>query len=374
MNKKITTILNKVRGKTDDSLIKERGKTDRSLIDAKQKAEGKTDQIVKSARNTADRGRAQARRKIDVERNAAEGSDSQNRLLSKERKSADKVEQKKRDYIDSAMDEEREKKNELMEDMLSKERGATDYNLKDERRQTDSEAMTAAISLTSRDEILAIVSHDLKNPIATICTTADLLIDDATQEQVELLKMIRRNATTAIKLINDILDIEKLAEGKFQLKLKVIDANEIIDEAVENFERLAATKNLKIVGYPADIAVNINCDRERIMQVLSNLIGNAVKFTPEGGKISVILNDFDNEVQFSVSDTGPGIPPDKVHHIFERFAQLGSTDRTGLGLGLYISKILTEVQQGKLWVDSKLEKGSVFTFSIPKNLKVVNAA
>jgi signal transduction histidine kinase len=117
---------------------------------------------------------------------------------------------------------------------------------------------------------------------------------------------------------------------------------------------------------PADVHGDVLCDRDRIYQVLSNLVSNAVKFTPEGGSITVNVNFRENEVQVSVHDTGPGIPDDKKERIFERFVQLASNDRRGLGLGLHISKMLVEAHQGRLWVQSQVGEGSFFFFSIPK--------
>ncbi len=110
----------------------------------------------------------------------------------------------------------------------------------------------------------------------------------------------------------------------------------------------------------------INCDRDRVAQILSNLIGNALKFTPEGSSITVATEESSVEIKVSISDTGPGIPEDQKNHIFERFAQIGNKNRTGLGLGLYISKTLVESHGGTIWVTSAVGKGSTFYFTLPK--------
>lgn len=108
------------------------------------------------------------------------------------------------------------------------------------------------------------------------------------------------------------------------------------------------------------------CDKDRISQVLSNLIGNALKFTPTGGEVCVAVVENEEHIEVSVADNGPGIPDDQKNRIFERFAQLGNKDRSGIGLGLYISNSLIESHQGKLWVDSILGEGSKFTFALPR--------
>jgi signal transduction histidine kinase len=171
----------------------------------------------------------------------------------------------------------------------------------------------------------------------------------------------------ALRLISDILDMERIAEGKFKLQLKTCNIGSLIRHAVENSVHEAAAKNILLRGSNFEKLGDANIDHDRIMQVLGNLIGNALKFTPEGGTVQVHASTKEDRVQISVSDTGPGIPDDKTEMIFNRFAQLKSADRRGLGLGLYISKMFVEAHQGELWVDSKLGQGSTFSFSIPRN-------
>ncbi len=134
---------------------------------------------------------------------------------------------------------------------------------------------------------------------------------------------------------------------------------------MESFIHAAISKNVLLRSIPSVTTSEIFCDRDRIVQVLSNLIGNALKFTSDGGKIIIKTESTDQEIIISVSDTGPGIPVEKTQKIFEKFAQLGSKDRNGLGLGLHISKMLVESHGGKLWVESQFGYGSTFFVSIP---------
>ena len=127
----------------------------------------------------------------------------------------------------------------------------------------------------------------------------------------------------------------------------------------------ASAKSLTLLIDPKNAPGTVICDRDRIMQVLSNLIGNAVKFSPKNGVITARIFPAGNEVQISVSDTGPGIPEERLGSIFDRFSQLENRDRSGLGLGLYISKMIVEAHGGRLWVESKIEEGSTFCFTLP---------
>lgn len=269
--------------------------------------------------------------------------------------------------------------------LLEQERELTDQNLKVERTRTDSEVHQATnllsdeiaehsktkISLTTRDEFVAIVSHDLRNPIGAASSCAEMLLEDPAYQGMDVkvknwIEFIKRNVDTSLRLIGDLLDVERMAQGKFELKPEKHNIGQITRETIESFAATASAKNILLRALPSDIAGDIVCDRDRIMQILSNLISNALKFTPDGGSVTIKAKTSEAEVQISVTDTGPGIPEEKLEQIFERFTQLGSNDRKGLGLGLYISKMLVEAHNGRLWIQSKTGEGSTFFFTIPK--------
>lgn len=349
------------RKKTDQSLIAERDKTDESLVGAIGNAENRTDTLVKKSRTESDQTTSSSRKEAD----AIEGA---------------------RSRVDAAIDQERTLKNALVSDLLEGEREQTDEDLGAERSQTDLMVSHASnrlsdevaqhsktkVTLTTRDEFLAIVSHDLKNPIGTISSCAHLLLDDAalrklgSEKVIHWIEVIERNAGAALRLIEDLLDMERVAEGKLHLKMESCSIDEIIRDSIESFVQVAAGKDVNLRALPSKVSTQAICDRDRIMQVLANLIGNALKFTSAGGSVVLSKNLTEAEVKVSVSDTGPGIPEERKGRIFERFAQLGSKDRRGLGLGLYISKMLIEAHKGRLWVQSKVGKGSTFYFVIPK--------
>lgn len=236
-------------------------------------------------------------------------------------------------------------------------------------QEQDSHQETKA-TLTTREEFLAIVSHDLRNPLNHISLAAQNLLEapGELKDVKELATSINRSAGEMLRLIQDLLDIERIAVGKLTLHYEEHDVNEIIKGAVEEFKGDAASKEITLSAKPEDVCRHVVCDRGRVMQVLSNLIGNAIKFTPAKGQICVSCagsSTGGKEVQVSVSDTGEGIAPEKIKTIFERFSQINSQDRRGIGLGLYIAKMMVEEHPGRIWVESKLGEGSTFHFTLP---------
>ena len=159
--------------------------------------------------------------------------------------------------------------------------------------------------------------------------------------------------------------MERFAEGKLHLHKSDQNIDMIIQNCIENFSHLALEKKIQLHQSPCEAVTKIPCDPDRILQVLSNLLGNALKFTPENGSVVLKIKKFETEILISVSDTGPGISEGQKNRIFDRYAQLQNKDRRGLGLGLYISKMLVEAHGGKLWVSSSPGKGSTFSFTVP---------
>jgi signal transduction histidine kinase len=381
--------LKKERQQTDESLTVERGKTDDSFETYKVKAESITDRAVSANRVEADSIRYKRRADADIERSeknsVAESMKERDELrLAGERRLEDTAIEKERSRNDLALERERGEKERALTTLLSAERLTTDKNLLSERTKTDVDATLAAklltvereahsntkSALTTREEFVAIVSHDLKNPIGAIRSAMEMLLENHSRMAVDnesrrLFELIKRNADSSLRLINDILDMERIVEGKLSMQIAPHSVGDIIDEAVEIHSSVATSKKISLKTVPLRSDYVAACDRDRVSQILSNLIGNALKFTPEGGTVCVGCEQNKNEIQISVSDTGPGIPENQKDRIFERFAQIGNKNRSGLGLGLYISKTLVESQDGKLWVRSDGENGSTFTFTLP---------
>jgi PAS domain S-box-containing protein len=223
----------------------------------------------------------------------------------------------------------------------------------------------------ARDEVLSIVSHDLRNPLNTILLSAGFLLDSAPETDrrsgAQHLEIIRRQADQMSRMIQDLLDVGRIEAGGLPVEERREDVAKLVSDAAEIARPLAEKKKLRLHVQTEDALPAVCADRERILQVFSNLLGNATKFTPEGGTISLRAEQRDRVVRFSVSDTGSGIAEDDLPHIFQRFYQARKTRRGGAGLGLSIAKGIVEAHGGCIGVTSKAGAGSTFYFEIPVN-------
>jgi signal transduction histidine kinase len=234
----------------------------------------------------------------------------------------------------------------------------------------------------ARDDLVAIVSHDLRNPIHTIHMAASFLLETAPPTDRRLtsrrqLEVIQRAATRANRLIQDLLDVARIQAGGLVVDPNPVNAASLVQEAIDSATPLAGAAGLQIRRAVDEPTPDVLCDRDRILQVFANLIGNAIKFTPRGGDIAVgarhqgvIVEDQEsvasaNEARFWIQDTGPGIPPENIPHVFDRYWQARSTAKLGTGLGLSIAKGIVEAHGGRIWVDSELGKGACFAFTLP---------
>ncbi len=221
-----------------------------------------------------------------------------------------------------------------------------------------------------RDEVLRFVSHDLRNPLNVIGLAASQLLNTAPPagfgEAVERrLGMVQRSATQMSRLIDDLLDVTRMEAGHLPVEPRPHAVGALVAEAVESAGPFAAHKAIRLGTAIPDPSLRILVDRGRILQVFANLIGNAVKFTPESGRITIAAESSGAMVRFSVSDTGPGIPADALPRIFDRFWQAHHTHRAGAGLGLAIVKNIVEAHGGRVWVESEVAAGSTFIFTLP---------
>jgi two-component system, sensor histidine kinase and response regulator len=215
-----------------------------------------------------------------------------------------------------------------------------------------------------RDDVLATVSHDLKNPLGTIFTSSTLLLEvDMAPEAVRRqLEIIRRTAERMDRLIGDLLDVSRLETGHFTVDAQPEDAASLAVEARDLLSSMAHASGLEIDVDIETAGVSVLADRNRVLQVFSNLIGNAIKFTPEGGRIMVSAVLEDDHVRFAVADTGVGIPADDLPRIFERFWH--GAEKGGSGLGLAIARGIVEAHGGGIQAESA-GRGSTFSFTLP---------
>ncbi|MHC8319599.1 ATP-binding protein [Pseudomonas sp. GB2N2] len=222
-----------------------------------------------------------------------------------------------------------------------------------------------------RDELVAVVSHDLRNPMTIIimqCGMMQRLV--ARDDGVHTVRMnaalgTMEEATDRMNtLIADLLDKSKFDAGQYPLECKPLDVVDLLEQACGLLVTLTSHKNIELNCSSAEGLV-INADPQRLFQVLSNLLGNAIKFTSTGGRIDVDARQVDDKVLISVSDNGSGIHAVHLQHIFERYWTLREGNPNGSGLGLYICRSIVQAHGGELWVQSEAGTGSVFTFSIP---------
>jgi signal transduction histidine kinase len=343
------------RENTDVSLRSERDTTDareeaRTLQDA--------DRVVDLARTRADAVLTDAREKADQDR--PPGSDD---AVARDRTEADEILEDERAAADASLRRERQDAARRLSALLPLARNKTDRNLLTERAAEDA-------ALGYRDDFLAMVSHDLNNLLGGIILSAEILarLGSATPEGRKIAtgtNRIHLYSARMRRLIGDLTDVTSLGAGKLSITSTPSDQSVLVAEAIETFQLLAAEKGIELAAESAGTPLAVPCDHGRIVQVLVNLIGNAVKFTQDGGKVSVAAIGLGDDVLFSVTDNGPGIPADLLEAVFERFWQVGENDRRGLGLGLYIAKGIVIAHGGRIWAESLVGQGSSFHFTLP---------
>jgi signal transduction histidine kinase len=269
---------------------------------------------------------------------------------------------------------------------LERERVATDRELAKERRHTDEaiDHVRAALAqeqaahstvqreFASRNDFLAIVSHDLRGPLTSISLASTLIgrltHDEANRPDVRAIgtaaERIQRSASLMQRLIEDLLDFASFEDGKLRVVAGEHDARTLLERAVDMVRPLAEAKSVELEVSLPPAAVRGVFDPDRMLQVVLNVLQNAIKFTPQAGAVRVRVAQAGRECLIAVSDTGIGILEAELPNIFERFRQLDD-DRAGLGLGLYISKWIVEAHGGRIWAESRRGLGSTFYITLP---------
>jgi signal transduction histidine kinase len=223
-------------------------------------------------------------------------------------------------------------------------------------------------SLRAQEEMVGVVSHDLRNPVAAIKMLSRALLDGqqrAPLESNQNLALIAEAADQMDTLIRDLLDVNSLDAGKLRIAKEPIEPSAFLKEALRTLQPLVSEKEIALdvqikAGLPKVLA-----DTERIQQVLSNLVGNAIKFTPKGGKIVIAARSDDHNVTVSVADSGSGIREEHLPKVFDRYWQSTRTNRQGAGLGLAIAKGIVEGHGGRIWIESTTGEGTIAQFTLP---------
>jgi signal transduction histidine kinase len=344
------------RSHTDESLRVERAKTDRALAEDLAAIDETADAVISKARARADEVLAAARAKTDRQSRPPDAQSPQtiegkrvleDQVIRGERASADEtVRAERADHVA----------------FLSAERGETDKDLLSERTRSDD-------ALAERDSFLGVVSHDLRNMLNAIVGFAALIERDASREDSMReatihAQRIQRSAARMNRLVGDLVDIACIEAGMLAVVREIGDPTRIVTEAVDTFQAQASANGVSLVAeiVRAPLAA---FDPARILQVLTNLLTNAIKFTPTSGRVVVQVGPDGGEIRFAVRDTGAGIPTDQLEAVFERFLQVTKNDRRGVGLGLYISKCIIQGHGGRIWAESRVGEGSTFCFTLP---------
>ena len=259
-------------------------------------------------------------------------------------------------------------------------RDITDRRRMEDQLQAVQEKYISELELRNREvehadnlktEFLSNMSHELRSPLHTIIGFAELLIEEGVGElnekQKRFIAHMHTDSLHLLALINDLLDLSKIEAGRLELRQEMLQVEAVLEEAISSIRPRATAKSVEVF-VEMDGPLAVFADGIRIKQILHNLLTNAVKFTPDGGKVRVNASPRNHFAEISVSDTGIGIPQDQHQAVFDKFYQVRAATKgspEGTGLGLAITKRLVEQHGGSIWLASEEGKGTCFTFSVP---------
>jgi signal transduction histidine kinase len=374
------------RAETDRSLHHERTKTDEYLERRQREVEQRTTDAIEEDRRIADERRTLDRAAGDraVTEGQEQATDGYESLVMVERELSDQAIYKQRERENSNLCRERREKQLVVEALLSIERQRTNDRLSQERDYMDLAAQSAVgmlaeekarytsarAELSNRELAVGTMCHDLKNQTVALSIGFQLLQKRLASDAWDRAEVIRRLSaledTTAFmgRMIDSMLDMERFAHGQVTLNLKPTDLCGLMRDAAKLFSPVAISKSCLLLTDLSPEPLWVSGDHDRLVQVVANLVGNALKFTPSGGTISLAATPDHARVIVSVTDTGRGIAEQDRPKLFQKFSQLTHAEG-GLGLGLFIAKSIVEAHGGTMWVDSTVGQGSSFRFSLP---------
>lgn len=222
-----------------------------------------------------------------------------------------------------------------------------------------------------REDLTHMIVHDLRNPLGSMMSSLQLIHtafveQDETVPVMKLVRIAMRSGDKLYRLINSLLDLGRLEAGETELQKDLVSSESLVQEAIEQIQPLALNRGQTLVAQLRPGLPRVPADRELILRVLTNLLDNAVKFTPKEGYITLSVERAGEEIQFAVSDTGRGIPPESLRRVFDRFVRLENDKAIkGTGLGLSFCKVAVEAHGGHIWVESELGHGATFYFTLP---------
>ena len=223
-----------------------------------------------------------------------------------------------------------------------------------------------------KDEFFSTVSHELRTPLFSIQGFAQLMVEEGDKLDVatraEFLTTIQRQALQLSEMVNNLLDMARLDEGKLDLLSQPVVIDDLIHQTLLKLQGFAHQQQVALISNLGSMLPTVIGDRERLEQVLTNLIGNAIKFSEAGGEVVVSAITNEHEIQIAVKDNGVGIPPQELEQIFTRYYQAESRSKhsaKGSGLGLHIAQKIVEAHKGRIWAESEVGQGSTFYFTLP---------
>nr|MBS0019517.1 HAMP domain-containing histidine kinase [Gammaproteobacteria bacterium] len=357
------------RKRTDASLDAERTGSDAVTDEVRRRL----DNLLEVDRFLADdrlfKFREKADRLSELDRLA---SPPANRGVEHERESADESIQAEREASDSLLERERgrvdersaAKRRELDEERRERKvkRDETDASLAIERTGSD----LSLAALDRNHEVLAIVTHDLRNPLTVIAGNSALLIEDTTEDATrKAAEEILGAATRMGRILEDLLDVVRIESRTLRIAKDIHDIGALLAEVLRSYRPLFVDRAIRFQVELPTVALLAPFDHDRIVQLLSNLLANALKFTPTGGAVELCAEAHEGEVVLVVRNSGPGIKPEDLPHVFERFRKADEDPHRGLGLGLYICKSISEAHGGSISVASTPGCGAEFRVALP---------
>lgn len=222
-----------------------------------------------------------------------------------------------------------------------------------------------------KNQFLGMAAHDLRNPLGNILNYSEFLMEETAnlnEEQIEFIEDIRSRSEFMLKLVDDLLDVSSIESGDVSLFLDSVDLRDLISKVVKLNQTVALSKNITIEFFPPEEAAELSIDASKIEQTLTNLITNAIKFSPNGTKVQIFLEIKEGVIKVSVKDQGRGIPETEIDKLFKPFGKTSTASTGGeksTGLGLFIVRRIIEAHQGEIWLESELNRGSVFHFTLP---------
>ncbi len=224
-----------------------------------------------------------------------------------------------------------------------------------------------------KSQFVANVSHEFKNPLATIKESLSIILDglagEITSEQKKFLKIGRDSINRLIRLVTNLLNVSRIESGKVLMTREEFSVGLLVEEVLTSCKRSISKKHI-IIEKNTSLSMDlIWADRDMMFEVVTNLLTNAMKYTPERGKVAIKLKGNKEWIRFEISDTGPGVPKEYHQKIFDKFERITAEKQEGTGLGLPIVKDIVGLHKGRVWLESEVGKGSKFIFVLPRNLR-----